>query len=189
MLFNNANEEGESWERGGKMKTIKRSLYFYTGASTLLMITLFYFFIAEAQSNGLRLPFLLSLSVLAAGLAIRESGRFKAARLILENRILHILPAVIDHAGKDDADLLSESIEVFVSCFGILMGAKIVKFNQEGIRLKTVEIGLDYISLEYGTTTYTRKIRLLYDRPDNGRLADITEKFRYETGITPTITQ
>ncbi|NSW92071.1 MAG: hypothetical protein HPY74_15615 [Firmicutes bacterium] len=171
------------------MKTIKRSLYFYTGAFTLLMIISLLFFIAEAQSNGLRLPFLLSLSALAAGLAIREYNRFKAARLILENRILHIRPAVIDHAGKDDADLLSESIEVFVSCFGILMGAKIVKFNQEGIRLKTVEIGLDYISLEYGTDTYTRKIRLLYAKPDSGRLADIAEKFRYETGVVPIITE
>ena len=171
------------------MQTIKRSLYFYTGASTLFMAVSFLSFIAEAQSNGLRLPFLLSLSALAAGLAIREYRRFKAARLIFENRILHIRPAVIDNAETEDTDLISESIGVFVSCFGILMGAKIIKFNQEGIRLKAVEIGLDYISLEYGTDTYTRKIKLLHARPDRTVLADIIEKFRYEAGIVPVVTE
>lgn len=172
-----------------KLKTIKRSLYFYTGAATLFMTISLLSFITEAPNNGLRLPFLLSLSALAAGLAIREYREFKAARLVLENRILYIQPAVIDNADTEETNLFSESIEVFVSCFGILLGAKIIKFNQKDIRLKAVEIGLDYISLEYGTAMHTKKIKLLHARPDSTVLAGIIEKFRYETGIVPVVTE
>jgi len=34
-----------------------------------------------------------------------------------------------------------------------------------------------------------RNIRLLHARPDSSVLADIIEKFRYETGIVPAITE
>ena len=77
---------------------------------------------------------------------------------------------------------------MFVSGFGILLGSKIIKFNQGGIRLKAVEIGRDYLSIDFGTDVEIRNIRLLHIRPDSAALAGIIEKFRYETGITPTIT-
>jgi hypothetical protein len=51
-----------------------------------------------------------------------------------------------------------------------------------------VEIGRDYLSIDYGIDMDIRNIRLLYARPDSDILAGIIEKFRYETGITPTIT-
>lgn len=118
------------------------------------------------------------------------SKKLKAARLIIENQILHIQPAVL-REGDSKKEIETQPctiVEMFVSCFGILLGSKIIKFNQEGIRLKAVEIGRDYLSIDYGTDTDIRNIRLLHARPDSVVLSDIIEKFRYETGITPVIT-
>ena len=153
--------------------------------------------------NGFWLFLSLLLSALPAVLAIQEYSRLKTAKLIIENKILYIQPMAMSglgwenrglgridkDLGKDVSVLPTESIEVFVSCFGILLGSKIIKFNQEGIQLKAVEIGRHYLSVDYGTGSNSRNIRLLYARPDNDILAGIIEKFRYETGITPTITR
>ena len=132
----------------------------------------------------------LSAGLLAAFLFFTENQRLTAARLIVENQILHIQPAVLrerDSAKEGKAESC-ETVEMFVSCFGILLGSKVIKFNQEGIRLKAVEIGRDYLSLDYGRDTDIHNIRLIYSRPDSTVLASIIEKFRYETGITPTVT-
>ena len=132
----------------------------------------------------------LSAGLLAAFLFFTENQRLTAARLIVENQILHIQPAVLrkrDSAKEGEAESC-ETVEMFVSCFGILLGSKVIKFNQEGIRLKAVEIGRDYLSLDYGRDTDIHNIRLIYSRPDSTVLASIIEKFRYETGITPTVT-
>ena len=117
--------------------------------------------------------------------------RLTAARLIVENQILHIQPAVerVRDSMKGSEVESCETVEMYVSCFGILLGSKVIKFNQEGIRLKAVEIGRDYLSLDYGRDTDIRSIRLIHSRPDSEILAGIIEKFRYETGITPTITR
>ena len=81
-----------------------------------------------------------------------------------------------------------EAVDMYVSCFGILLGTKVIKFNQKGIQLRAVEIGKDYLSLDYGRDRDIYNIRLIHARPDSTILESIIEKFRYETGITPTIT-
>jgi len=131
----------------------------------------------------------LSAGVVSAFLFFAASKKRAAARLIVENQILHIQPAVFrERDGRKESEIRScETVEMFVSCFGILLGSKVVKFNQEGIRLKAVEIGRDYLSMDYGRDAEARTIRLLYARPDGDALAGILEKFRYETGVTPTI--
>lgn len=128
--------------------------------------------------------------LVAALLFFTVSKKLAAARLIVENQILHIQPAVFRERDsmKDSKTESCETVEMFVSCFGILLGSKVIKFNQEGIRLKAVEIGRDYLSLDYGRDTDHLNIRLMHSRPDSDVLAGIIEKFRYETGITPTIT-
>lgn len=138
---------------------------------------------------------LYAVLTLAAGLMtvflfFTMSKKLKDARLIVENQILHIQPAVFREPGnrKESGIQPCEIVEMFVSGFGILLGSKIIKFNQEGIRLKAVEIGRDYLSIDYGIDMDIRNIRLLYARPDSDVLAGIIENFRYETGITPTIT-
>ncbi len=125
----------------------------------------------------------------AAGFWIRELGKLKIARLIAENQILHIRPAVIsDSVGDASKPEGKENIEVFISYFGILLNTKIIKFNQDGIRLKAVEIGRDFISLTYGTEKRTQNTRLLRAPIDSAAMDEIRERFRYETGITPTFT-
>ncbi|MDD3261940.1 MAG: hypothetical protein AAGU32_03370 [Bacillota bacterium] len=132
----------------------------------------------------------LSAGLIAAFLFFIMNQRLTAARLIVENQILHIQPAVLrERDSMEESEAAScETVEMFVSCFGILLGSKVVKFNQEGIRLKAVEIGWDYLSLDYGRDMDIRNIRLIHSSPDSAVLAGIIEKFRYETGITPTIT-
>ncbi len=132
----------------------------------------------------------LTAGLIVAFLYFIVCKKLTAARLIVENQILHIQPAVqcARNSRKESEAESCETVEMFVSCFGILLGSKVIKFNQEGIRLKAVEIGQDYLLLDYGWGTDIRRIKLIHPRPDSAVLADIIEKFRYETGITPTIT-
>ncbi len=97
---------------------------------------------------------------IATGFWIREFGKLKIARLIAENPILHIRTAVISDISSEAAQPEDiENTEVFISYFGILLDVKIIKFNQDGIRLRTVEMGNDFISFTYGTEKRTRNIR------------------------------
>ena len=132
----------------------------------------------------------LAAGLMTAFLFFTMSKKLRDAQLIVENQIFHIEPAVYrkPEDRKESGIQPCETVEMFVSGFGILLGSKIIKFNQEGIRLKAVEIGRDYLSIDFGTDVEIRNIRLLHIRPDSAALAGIIEKFRYETGITPTIT-
>jgi len=129
---------------------------------------------------------------LAATLSYIAHKNFKSARLIVENTILLIQPAVLQErdGGYEDEDNLRETFGMVVSVFGILLGNKIIKWGQDGGRdgwLRAVEIGLNYISIDYGTREETQNIRLLYSRPDGETLTGIMEKFRRDTGVVPTI--
>lgn len=122
------------------------------------------------------------------GFWLRGLSELKTARLIEENSILHIHTAVIsDLSGETTQQPGPESTEVIVSYFGILMDEKIIKFNQDGIRLRAVEIGGDFISFTYGTKKRIQNIRLLRPALEAAELDEIMEKFRYETGVTPTL--
>lgn len=135
---------------------------------------------------------LLALMPAAASLAILsvwEHRRLRAAALIVENRILHIRPVVIDAGGCGSRTTApAGGIEAFVSCFGILVGSTIIAFNQGGAQLKAVEIGCDFVDLTYGMGGRMQRARILHPAIDKEELAGIVERFRYETGVVPTIT-
>jgi hypothetical protein len=127
---------------------------------------------------------------LAIVLFFTTRKKLMAAKAIMDSAVICIQPAVV--CGQPEADKeeeeLSENFGIFVSCFGILLGSKIIRFNQDGIWLKTVEIGQDYISFGYGARgEELHIIRLLYSRPGEGALARIIENFRKETGVVPVI--
>jgi len=137
-----------------------------------------------------------TLMILAAGLTmlfyiyIPARKKLMLTQLIVENAILHIEPAVLHGHDGEAEESLCEAVRMYVSVFGIMLGGKIIKWGHDGgldCRLKAVEIGHDYLSIDYGTKDKARKIRMLYDRPDSSSLADIIEKFRYETGIVPVV--
>ncbi len=129
----------------------------------------------------------LSAGLIAALLFFTARKKLKAAPLNIENQILNIQPAILRERDsiKESKIRSCETIEIFVSRFGILLGSKVIKFNQDGIRLKAMQIGRDYLTLDYGRDTDIRNIRLIHLRPDSAVLAGIIEKFRYETGLRP----
>jgi len=134
------------------------------------------------------LSVIISASVCSAVFWIREYKKLQTARLIAENQILHISTAVIsDEADDTEESGNTETIEAIISYFGILLDSKIIKFNQNGILLKAVEIGRDYVSLSYGTDKRLQTSRLLNTTLNEDELRTISERFRDETGIVPVI--
>lgn len=123
----------------------------------------------------------LTAVVITGSLFVKTKMSIKAAQLIIENQILHIQPAIFMDQN--------ESIEVYVSCFGILLESKIIKFNQEGIRLKAVELGRNYITITYGTDLRMQSTKLIYAEISEYTLQEIVRSFRYETGVIPVITK
>ena len=175
------------------MKAIRKRSYIFVAFTGFFVLTgAMLLFFGGATSEIQAQMFLASLIIasgISAGFWIRERRKLKIARLIAENPILHIRTAVIsDISGEAAQRSDTEDTEVIVSYFGILLAGKTIKFNQDGIRLRAIEIGNDSISFTYGTDAEVRNIRLLHARPDSAVLAGIIEKFRYETGITPTMT-
>jgi len=141
----------------------------------------------------------LIVGALTGALFLAAYKKLSAAQGIIETAVIRIQPAVIcaqsDEEKKEGEKLLEKS-EVYVSCFGILLGTKVIKFNQGGIRLRNVEIGGGYISFDYeipvdsyGVEKEKQNIRLLYSRPGEDELAGIIEKFREETGVVPVVTE
>ena len=127
---------------------------------------------------------------LAAALFFTASEKFMMAKAIADSAVICIQPAVIRGQTEEEKEeeKLRENFGIYVSCFGILLGTKIIKFNQNGIWLRKVEIGRDYISFGYGARGEAlQSIQLLYSRPDEEALAGIIENFRKETGVVPTI--
>lgn len=103
----------------------------------------------------------------------------------MENPILRLCIAIISNIS--DRVAKSEDTDIVISYFGILIDTKIIKFNQNGIRLRDVEIGRDFISLSYGTDKKMQKIWLARPLINLVKLNEIVEKFRHETGIDPRI--
>lgn len=172
------------------MKAIKRKNFLLAaltcfGILTGVMLLVFGGGVSEIRAQ-IPLASVMIASAVAAGFWLRGLTKLKIARLIAENPILHIRTAVISDLSDEAAQQSEpENTEVIVSYFGILLDEKIIKFNQDGIRLRTVEIGADFISFTCGTEKRTQNIRLLRPAITPEELDKIAEKFRYETGITP----
>jgi len=151
---------------------------FFVVASTTKVAT-------GGQSEWQLLLLALSLVVLTAVMAEREYSHLKAARLIMENQIMHIRPAVVQRTDNC-ADLSSPySTTMFVSCFGILLDSRVIIFNQGAVRLWSMEVGQSQVAFKYGTAKEKHMVTLLCKTPDQAEFERISRKFRYETGIIP----
>ncbi len=174
------------------MKAIQKRCFIYATFTGFFILMGVMFLVFGGVASEIRAQILLASVIIASGISagfwIRERGKLKIARLIAENSILHIHTAVIsDISGEAAQRPEPENTEVFISYFGILLDEKTIKFNQDGIRLRAVEIGNDFISFTYGTEKRTQYIRLLRPAIDPATMAEISERFRYETGIMPTL--
>ena len=162
------------------------------GLGTTVSICLFIISISELNFKTYIWPILyfsIPLTLISMIAFIREHKKLKIAEVIIENQILHIRSAysLIADSGETTS-FFPERIDIFISNFGILLDSKIIKFNQGSVQLKAVEIGRQFISLAYGTDKRIQKTCLLRMHLDERELADIVEKFRYETGVVPVIT-
>lgn len=143
--------------------------------------------VSSEPPTYLLLAALLLMAGASAALWIREYGRLRLARLITGNAIMYIRTAVIRDLSDGTEKVRHTDSEVFVSYFGILLDSRLIKFNQDGIRLRDVEFGLDYISLTYGTEHRIQNTRLLRPAISREELGAVAERFRFETGIVPNI--
>jgi len=136
-------------------------------------------------------PILLALGLSSLLYYAPARKNLSSAQVITDSAIIYIQPAILRGQTEPDieeAEKLREDFGIYVSIFGILLGDKIIMFNHNGIRLRKVEIGRDYISIDYGARDDAlQNVRLLYSRPGGNELADIIEKFRYETGVVPVV--
>lgn len=131
----------------------------------------------------------LLISVVSLGFTFYEYRQLSFARLIMENIIINITAARTEQQSqwRNSTIILSDTVDMYISCFGILIGAKVIKFNTEGIQLKRVDIGRDFISIRFGKGDRERFIQLLHRAMNESEILDISEKFRRETGIIPKI--
>lgn len=188
-VFDELNPAGKG---GVCLKGIKRNIFVLAALTCFGILTVIMLLVFGDGASEIRAQILLAsvmiASVIAVGFWLRELGKLKIALLISENSILHIRTAAIsDLSGEAAQQSEPENTEVIVSYFGILLDERIIRFNQDGIRLRAVEIGGDFFSFTYGTEKRTQNIRLLRPAINPAELDKIVEKFRYETGITPTL--
>ena len=180
-------ERGLAQLRHIKLRVCALAVIFALGvlASGLILI---YGIALSVISTYLLFAVLLLIAVTAITFWVREFKRLKTMKLIIENPIMHIRSAVISNISfEPERTENMESTEITVSYFGILLDSRLIKFNQDGIRLRGVAFGSDYIALSYGTDNRMQSIRLLRPTIDPAGMKEIFERFRYETGITPAL--
>ena len=137
-------------------------------------------------------PVILAFGLVALLHYIPVRREYKVAQAIVENTIICIEPANMQGQTEwdlEEAEKLKESFVIYISTFGILLGDKIISWGNTGDKkLKAVEIGRDYISIDHGTNENPQNIRLLYARPGEDELTEVIEKFKYETNVVPRVT-
>ena len=150
------------------------------------------FFVFAGRSFEVQI-LLMTILIIAAAvtliyLLLKDIKNLKIARLIKENFILKVKTAVISEISEKDISHKPTHIddtEIFVSYFGILFNGRIVKFNQEGVRLTAMDIGNDFISFTYSNDKQIQNLRIIRPDIEPETIDEMINKFRFETGITP----
>ncbi len=163
------------------MKTLRTRVRRYGFFAVLGITVCSLFYIADGLSSHI-VPFTLfaAITVVTAAFALRALCTLKSARLIAENELLHVCPAVI--RTENSIQPGSTAMEVSISCFGILLNTQVIRFNRKANRLRRVEIGRDMIVLIYGTDAQMEKTAILHEPMDRDAAQSIARQFRFETG-------
>ncbi len=166
------------------MKTIRRQFLIYGSLCSLGFLASLALF-----DRNIYTAIEVFLTVLFALLSVMEYRKLTFAQVIMENSIISIETAQTEQKSpkSDHIVITADAIDIYISCFGILLGPRIIKFNTEGIRLERVDIGKDFIGIYYGRGEKRQFIRLLNRAVKDSELEDIAERFRRETGIIPNI--
>lgn len=175
------------------MKAIQQRLIILSALSSLGLLVSILLFVKNTPIFQLDVSsfvvLVFPLSILLIGLSIGEYKKYIFAKLIMENKIIHIQSAEIEQKSKKISIGSTPiwGVEIFISCFGILLGSKVIKFNTENIRLEEVEIGHDFISIVYGKGEKEEIIKLLHGIMGKQELQSIIARFHHETGIIPNV--
>ncbi|MGR6835964.1 hypothetical protein [Syntrophomonas erecta] len=117
----------------------------------------------------------------------QQQQKLKTARLIVENAIFTTASSIMAGYNRDQASKLlpdTKSVEMIVSCFGVLSGEEVYKFNCDGIHLFSVEINSEDMLFTFGTDEWTKYLRFGHNVSSPDQIQEIAEKLRYETGIS-----
>lgn len=175
------------------MKVIQQRLVLLIVLTSMVLLASLILFIRCFASLIIDVRFvfalLLLIFIILVSSLMRQYKAYSAANLIIENSIMNIQAVKIEQntleAGTDILPI--DTIEFIISCFGILVGSKVIKFNVDGISLKEIEIGHDSICIAYGKNERKKIIRLMHRSLEKQKLLDVAERFRYETGIIPKV--
>ena len=166
------------------MEAIKQKLRAIIVLTTFVLAIIFSVFILKPKIIRIDIKIIFTLLISAfislLYLFIWEYKKYNKVKLIIDNEILNIKAASIEGNSRD-------SIEFIISCFGVLFGQNIIVFNVHGIGLKEIKISKNTMCITYGKDNKNEKINLLHKITDRQELQRISQKFQYETGIIPDI--
>ncbi|HOE56313.1 MAG TPA: hypothetical protein PLL98_08565 [Bacillota bacterium] len=177
------------------MKKIRRRLFILAGLCSLGLLASLSIITGNIHSHGfngnLYAYVSVFLTIFIFALSAREYKRLAFALMIIENRIISIQAAQTEQKSLKGNNVIitADTIDIYVSCFGILLGSKIIKFNTEDIHLKKIDIGKDFVSIYFGKNENEQYIRLQNRITEDNELANIIERFRHETGVIPNIVE
>lgn len=101
---------------------------------------------------------------------------------------MKIKVAKIEHkTSQSDDYFTTKDMDASISCFGVLLDSKVIKFNQDKIILNSIVIKRDSISFIYGSEGISEKLTILHGIMDKEQIQNIVYRFQYETGIVPSI--
>gem|GEM_PF-516062 len=174
------------------MKTIRLRFSIYSIISILSFMSCLAIILKSQfgySGKGILAGASLLLSIVFLCLACYEYRQLSFARLIIENMIIDIQSARTEQQseGHSTTVISSDTMDIYISCFGILLGSKVIKFNTEGIQLREVGIGRDFIRIRFGKGNKEQFVQLLHKSLEENELVSIIEKFRRETGVIPNI--
>lgn len=157
---------------------IKNKLYFYFFLLDLVVLRLILIMYENIKLRTIlsnNFYFFIFVFIILIVIIFKQYNLYKIANLILENSILSI----------EIAESEELKFKAYVSCFGILIGSELIKYNIDGIALKEIEIDDKYLYIRFGKGNKIEVFKLLYGEINNEELYKFTNKIKYETGIIP----
>lgn len=163
------------------MKNIQKATQVYFASATLTVAAgVLLVFCIPYRSLITLLPLLFLAACIFIGLGVWKTILLKAARLITENGLFQISPVML--TGADRSPASDPETEIVVSCFGVLINSRVVRFNRRENRLWRVEIGRDSLKLFYGAQNDQKQMTLIHEPIDTDTARRLAERFRIETG-------
>ena len=121
------------------------------------------------------------------GTLVREWSQYQTAKLIVENQLFYARIAEVPQSGTLGCcfALPAETIEVYISCFGVLLDNRVIKYNLRDRKLQEVVIGKDWIRLIFHKGKDVQTLQILHPVLEDKEFETLAKRFYHETGIRP----